>query len=397
MGLFKLVVQMNFKLRLDSDLYVFPMLGCRQVPIGLSTVHRRATPHRRWSPPSCPIFERPLARRRCPIVERPVSSSSPRCPVAERPIVVAERPVVVFSYHHRLLIECLIVVAPLTEEILNTIVKRAGRSAQYMCPFIEENIISDISPLSVPFTRSDSSRSPTAVAKVLSSFWIVGNELSSEFLEGVDGFIDFEVSNVNTVDPEGRIRCPCAVCKNNRFLQPFDVAQHLYKKGFVYGYVNWTAHGEQFWGHTEESYEQQLIERHGDDSSQHPQFDASAWLVAVGEPKKGRVFGFGTGMDVGGVINSTSESGCSATSYIYTQSPPPPQQPTELPDHYCSALIRQLDSWFGRTVVPALHAMGVSFPHPPPPPSTTGFGQIVGEQASSDADGDGLETYLADD
>ncbi|MQM16300.1 hypothetical protein Taro_049257 [Colocasia esculenta] len=36
-----------------------------------------------------------------------------------------------------------------------------------------------------------------------------------------------------------------------------------------------------------ESYEQQLIERHGDDSSQHPQFDASAWLVAIGQPKKG--------------------------------------------------------------------------------------------------------------
>ncbi|MQL76712.1 hypothetical protein Taro_009106 [Colocasia esculenta] len=36
-----------------------------------------------------------------------------------------------------------------------------------------------------------------------------------------------------------------------------------------------------------ESYEQQLIERHGDDSSQHPQFDASAWLVAAGQPKKG--------------------------------------------------------------------------------------------------------------
>ncbi|MQL79662.1 hypothetical protein Taro_012088, partial [Colocasia esculenta] len=281
---------------------------------------------------------------------------------------------------------------------------------------------------------------------------IVGNELSSEFSEDVDGFIDFAVSNVNTVDPEGRIRCSCAVCKNNRFLQPFDVEPHLYKKGFVHGYVNWTAHGEEFWGHTEkelakravggvadplqwkghdppairkdywdamcdqwatqeyqsrsaiatqnrakmpeaslhtsgsitfgrhkkrmESYEQQLIERHGDGSSQHPQFDALAWLVAAGLPKKGRVFGFGTGIDAGGVINSTMKSGCSTASYSYTQSPPPPQQPTELPDHYCSALIRHLDSWFNRTVVPTLHAMGVAFPHPPPPPSIAGFGQM---------------------
>ncbi|MQM21097.1 hypothetical protein Taro_054130 [Colocasia esculenta] len=73
-----------------------------------------------------------------------------------------------------------------------------------------------------------------------------------------------------------------------------------------------------------ESYEQQLIERHGDDSSQHTQFDGSAWLVAAGQPKKGRVLGFGTGMDAGGVINSTIESGCSTASYNYIQSPPPP-------------------------------------------------------------------------
>ncbi|MQM18367.1 hypothetical protein Taro_051357 [Colocasia esculenta] len=146
-----------------------------------------------------------------------------------------------------------------------------------------------------------------------------------------------------------------------------------------------------------ESYEQQLIERHGDDSSQHPQFDASAWLVATGQPKKGRVFGFGTGMDAGGVISSTMESGCSAASYSYTQSPPPPQQPTELPDHYCSAFIKQLDNWFDRTVVPALHAMGVAFPHPPPPPSTAGFSQADREQASNDADGDDHESHLADD
>ncbi|MQM14190.1 hypothetical protein Taro_047119 [Colocasia esculenta] len=148
-----------------------------------------------------------------------------------------------------------------------------------------------------------------------------------------------------------------------------------------------------------DSYEQQLIERHGDDSSQHPQFDASAWLVATGQPKKGRVFGFGIGMDAGGVINSTMESGCSAASYSYTQSPPPPQQPTELPDHYCSAFIKQLDNWFDRTVVPALHAMGVAFPHPPlpPSPSAADFGQAVGEQANSDADVEDHETHLADD
>ncbi|MQL68462.1 hypothetical protein Taro_000739, partial [Colocasia esculenta] len=58
---------------------------------------------------------------------------------------------------------------------------------------------------------------------------------------------------------------------------------------------------------------------------------------------------------------------------------------------------RQLNNWFDRTVVPALHAMGVAFSDPPPPPSTVGFDQVIGEQASSDVDGDDLATHHADD
>ncbi|MQL77381.1 hypothetical protein Taro_009773 [Colocasia esculenta] len=158
------------------------------------------------------------------------------------------------------------------------------------CLVTEENIISDISPLSVPFTnidqqplhdhialsslhqrfrtqRSGDRERTTTISPDIplctppSLFCFLSPSSHIRILgflplawrpqKGVDGFIDFVVSNVNTVDPEGRIRCPCAVCKNNRFLHPFDVAQHLYKKGFVYGYVNWTAHGEEFWGHTE--------------------------------------------------------------------------------------------------------------------------------------------------
>ena len=36
-----------------------------------------------------------------------------------------------------------------------------------------------------------------------------------------------------------------------------------------------------------------MVERYDDDSTQHPPFDPAAWVTATGEPKKGRVFGFG--------------------------------------------------------------------------------------------------------
>ncbi|MQM07290.1 hypothetical protein Taro_040123 [Colocasia esculenta] len=76
---------------------------------------------------------------------------------------------------------------------------------------------------------------------------IVDNEISREFRDGIDEFIEFALRNVNIVDPQGRIRCPCALCKNNRFHDPYDVTRHLYTKGFVSGYMNWTVHGEPFW------------------------------------------------------------------------------------------------------------------------------------------------------
>ncbi|MQM09270.1 hypothetical protein Taro_042141 [Colocasia esculenta] len=55
----------------------------------------------------------------------------------------------------------------------------------------------------------------------------------------------------------------------------------------------------------EETYVEQMVDRHGGDSTQHPEFDAMAWLAAIGQPKKSRVFRFGSGLDVGGVISSS--------------------------------------------------------------------------------------------
>ncbi|MQL92171.1 hypothetical protein Taro_024792 [Colocasia esculenta] len=37
----------------------------------------------------------------------------------------------------------------------------------------------------------------------------------------------------------------------------------------------------------EETYAEHMADRHGGDSTQHPEFDAMAWLAATGQPKKG--------------------------------------------------------------------------------------------------------------
>ncbi|MQM11580.1 hypothetical protein Taro_044486 [Colocasia esculenta] len=60
------------------------------------------------------------------------------------------------------------------------------------------------------------------------------------------------------------------------------------------------------------------IDRHGEDSTQHPMFDAMAWLAATGQPKKSRVFRFESGLDVGGVTSSSQDS---HGSTIVTTSP----------------------------------------------------------------------------
>ncbi|MQL81939.1 hypothetical protein Taro_014406 [Colocasia esculenta] len=36
-----------------------------------------------------------------------------------------------------------------------------------------------------------------------------------------------------------------------------------------------------------ETYAKQMVDKYGADSTQHPEFDAMAWLAAIGEPKKG--------------------------------------------------------------------------------------------------------------
>ncbi|MQL71215.1 hypothetical protein Taro_003532 [Colocasia esculenta] len=72
----------------------------------------------------------------------------------------------------------------------------------------------------------------------------------------------------------------------------------------------------------EETYVDQMVDKHGDDSTQHPEFDPTAWLAATGQPKKGRVFGFGSGLDAGGIINSSQDSHGSNTAVTLSHTLP---------------------------------------------------------------------------
>ena len=99
---------------------------------------------------------------------------------------------------------------------------------------------------------------------------IVDQIVSVEFKNGVERFIQFALRNHNeAVDCEGRIRCPCSLCKNLKWVKTWEVQRHLYRKGFVEGYTNWTCHGETLWSYktvnigSSSSYAEMVIDAAG--------------------------------------------------------------------------------------------------------------------------------------
>jgi len=66
-----------------------------------------------------------------------------------------------------------------------------------------------------------------------------------EFIAGVRRFINFAFSIDENVSG-GKIRCLCVRCKNQKFLMEEDVYKHLFSRGFLPDYENWTVHGEPY-------------------------------------------------------------------------------------------------------------------------------------------------------
>ncbi|MQL67879.1 hypothetical protein Taro_000174, partial [Colocasia esculenta] len=107
-----------------------------------------------------------------------------------------------------------------------------------------------------------------------------------------------------------------------------------------------------------ESYAKQMVDRRGGDSTQQPEFDAMAWLAAAGQPKKGRVFGFGSGLDVGGVISSSRDSHGSTIATT------PPHSSTLPNDQVREVIFHALNNWLTQSLVPTLQTMGVGLRSP---------------------------------
>ncbi|RYR08600.1 hypothetical protein Ahy_B05g076350 [Arachis hypogaea] len=71
--------------------------------------------------------------------------------------------------------------------------------------------------------------------------------LTKEFKKGIVEFIDFVERNPTVIDSLSHILCPFTKCKNRIRDEIFWIEKHLCDRGFIEGYINWTAHGEERW------------------------------------------------------------------------------------------------------------------------------------------------------
>ncbi|RDX58334.1 hypothetical protein CR513_62358, partial [Mucuna pruriens] len=67
---------------------------------------------------------------------------------------------------------------------------------------------------------------------------------TTKFLNGLEEFMDFACRQPNYLS-EGKIRCPCKLCKNKAYLTRDEVNVHILRKGFTPRYWYWTSHGER--------------------------------------------------------------------------------------------------------------------------------------------------------
>ncbi|XP_074280921.1 uncharacterized protein LOC141605896 isoform X1 [Silene latifolia] len=74
----------------------------------------------------------------------------------------------------------------------------------------------------------------------------VNKRLRIEYANGVREFISHAKEQDSSQRNNGKMRCPCAMCNNTKFLNEAQVKSHLLKKGFCVNYYNWVCHGEDF-------------------------------------------------------------------------------------------------------------------------------------------------------
>ncbi|KAF7823684.1 uncharacterized protein G2W53_021828 [Senna tora] len=67
--------------------------------------------------------------------------------------------------------------------------------------------------------------------------------LNCAFIDGVEEFVSFVLSQPNFVSNR-QIRCHCSRCDNTKFFDVEIVKVHLYSRGFIPNYDQWSFHGE---------------------------------------------------------------------------------------------------------------------------------------------------------
>ena len=72
--------------------------------------------------------------------------------------------------------------------------------------------------------------------------------ISNEFTTGVQGFVDFALSQPAVVSLR-KIQCPCSRCCKSKFQNVDTVRHHLCENGFTNGYFKWNHHGEKSISH----------------------------------------------------------------------------------------------------------------------------------------------------
>ncbi|CAA7043137.1 unnamed protein product [Microthlaspi erraticum] len=71
--------------------------------------------------------------------------------------------------------------------------------------------------------------------------WITKHRLSQDYINGVNGFLDFAFLHMKT----DMIKCPCQRCCLIRFKGRVEVEGDLFCHGFLPTYTNWHLHGEE--------------------------------------------------------------------------------------------------------------------------------------------------------
>jgi len=75
----------------------------------------------------------------------------------------------------------------------------------------------------------------------------VTENLSAEYVVGVEEFLTFANSQPIVQSCRGKFHCPCAVCKNEKHIvSGRKVSSHLFSQGFMPDYYVWYKHGEDF-------------------------------------------------------------------------------------------------------------------------------------------------------